>query len=85
MRHTCRSTKSPDGYRLVSWKRHKKPFRITAKLGAFGTATGPHKDFPHCLPRLVRSNHDLLQVGPPVPRRYDLDELYNDLILINWA
>jgi len=68
MRHVRRSTKAPEGFRLISWKKHKKPFGIAAKLGAFGTGSGPHKDFPYCLPRLVRSNQDLLQAGPPVPR-----------------
>jgi len=68
MRHERRSTKAPDGFRLISWKKHKKPFGIAAKLGAFGTGSGPHKDFPYCLPRLVRSNQDLLQAGPHVPR-----------------
>lgn len=67
MYHTRRSTKCPDDFHFVSWKKHMTPFGIAAKLGAFGTSSGPHMDFPFCLPQLTRSNENLLQLGPRIP------------------
>lgn len=67
MRHMRRTTKAPSGFSLISWRKHKTPYGIAAKLGAFGTNTGPHEDFPYCLPRLIRSNPSLAQVDPKFP------------------
>jgi hypothetical protein len=66
MYHLRRSVQCPDGLKFVSWKKHRTPFGIAAKLGAFGSSTR-NEDFPFSLPRIIRSSQNLLQIGPRIP------------------
>lgn len=67
MYHVRRSTQAPEGLSLVSWKKHKIPFGIAAKLGAFGSTTQRSEDFPACLPSITAANEDLKVIGPNIP------------------
>jgi hypothetical protein len=67
MYHIRRSTLAPEGLALVSWKKHKEPFGMMAKLGAFGSTTQRSESFPACLPSIIAANDDLQQIAPNMP------------------